>query len=1254
MGDMASAIILSLFVAVNSYLVLMPRTSSAPQQQTKRASIDQAEKKHREIIQAAVAESLNERTDSSAGKVKLSIRLRGQQPVLGSIFSPSGKELLVAQGVTATLYDVKNGIELKSFRHSGFVTSVDFSPDGRTLITGSTDKTACLWNVSSGRRVRCLKGHSDTVTSVEFSSDGRFILTGCSDQTARIFDARTGALIKPLRAADDDDSTGQEQSQEGSEVQQGEEGLEEAFASLFSYKTFSAVFFKGGRQVITGDADQRVRMWNRSGGKPIKQFDENIGLEWGVANIKVSADDRHLITHSDEGAQLWNIETGEEEDAFKSKESDDRDSPSSATFSPDGRFILAGYSGNKVKLLNSVTGNIEKEYRLSDGAVGAQQADSITTVAFTRDGTGIVAGTQSGQLAVWEKETGRLTQSFEGSLVPVHSSDVSGDGRYFLIGGDRTASLWDVRKGAPVRSLGRHSYPIWSARFSPDSTLAFVGSYTDRAAELWSVRDGSLVADFLKSGIGATTGAFSPDGKLLLLGESPGAVLWDIQKKSKIASVDRGIDAGSLGRDEMIAGDTQSVAFSQDGRYALTGDEYGTAQVWQADGGTPLAVFKGHRERKPQEVVRSFTRVEIPNSILSAAISADGSKSLTGSKDNTARLWESKSGKELRLFAGHAGDVFSVQFSPNRQEVLTTSADNTAVLWDASTGDVERVFAGHRATVTSAAFIADGKFILTGSHDGTARVWETATGRELCSLVVLRDGTWVVVTPDGRFDTNNLESIHGLNWIAPDDPLHPLPLEIFVRDYYEPRLLPRLLAGEKLRGIRPLLGLNRAQPIVKITGIEQQRERPELVSVSVEATSGVFKPQTRGLARHSGVYDLRLFREGQLVGYEPKSSSNVQSYSTLAANASSDDELRVWRRISNFNAGQRSLNTRTFVVSLPRDRDLTSVEFSAYAFNDDRVKSQTSRATYKLPQPLKASTKGRAYLITIGVGKSADPHWDLYYPPYDARGMQKALYEVLARQFDQVVRVPLVSDFGGFSRRAGLEKEPKKDAVKAVFDLLAGREVMAERRRLVPCVDQLQKASPDDLVLISFSGHGFGDETGNYYLFPSDIGETTIDFTATSEARSAMLRRLISSEELSAWLRDIDAGHIVMILDACQSEAATGRAFKPGPMGSRGLGQLAYDKGMQLLVATQADNQAIGAGSVQNGLLTYALTVDVIENTGNQKLTLRDWLVQAAEAVPKLYENKLSAEVKSRGRVQQPSVFDFARSSAPTILIRDH
>src|SRR5262249_55478296 len=132
-----------------------------------------------------------------------------------------------------------------------------------------------------------------------------------------------------------------------------EEGYEEASAALFSYKTFSAVFSKDGSQVVTGDADQRVRTWDCNSGRLVKELDETIGFEWGVQKVAVSSDGRHLLTRSENGVQMWTTETGKEIKIFEQgNDEDEKKKPTSATFSPDGRFVLAGYSNNRVRRLD--------------------------------------------------------------------------------------------------------------------------------------------------------------------------------------------------------------------------------------------------------------------------------------------------------------------------------------------------------------------------------------------------------------------------------------------------------------------------------------------------------------------------------------------------------------------------------------------------------------------------------------------------------------------------------------------------------------------------------------------------------------------------------------------------------------------------------------------------------------------------------------------------------------------------------------
>ena len=129
-------------------------------------------------------------------------------------------------------------------------------------------------------------------------------------------------------------------------------------------------------------------------------------------------------------------------------------------------------------------------------------------------------------------------------------------------------------------------------------------------------------------------------------------------------------------------------------------------------------------------------------------------------------------------------------------------------------------------------------------------------------------------------------------------------------------------------------------------------------------------------------------------------------------------------------------------------------------------------------------------------------------------------------------------------------------------------------------------------------------------MFPYDIGTH-----AGKKVTAELLKHTISSDELSVWLRDIDAGELVMIIDACHSAASVeGTDFKPGPMGASGLGQLAYDKGMRILASTRADDAAWESPQIQQGLLSYALVQNGLVDKRadyepeDKKIVLSEWL----------------------------------------------
>jgi uncharacterized caspase-like protein len=475
----------------------------------------------------------------------------------------------------------------------------------------------------------------------------------------------------------------------------------------------------------------------------------------------------------------------------------------------------------------------------------------------------------------------------------------------------------------------------------------------------------------------------------------------------------------------------------------------------------------------------------------------------------------------------------------------------------------------------------------------------------------------------------------------PDDPLTALPVEIFMRPYYEPQLLMRLLTNDDFREIPSLEKLNRAQPKVTIT--EVKKDGPDIATVTVEVQNmqHTYQREKKPVVMDSGAKDLRLFRDGQLVSYRDGDLFAKAQPATVGCEPIAGSAQKCRAVFEH--------------IRLPQQKDVQEVEFSAYAFNTSDVKSETFRLPFKFTPEL-PSRKGRVYLISVGVSKYQNEAWNLKFAANDAHLVDETVATKLRAtgDYDKVVNVVLTAE----------EKvaNATKDNFRKIMQLLAGAKLPESATSAIPNAGEIEKATPDDVVVIFYSSHGYKD-TERFYLFPYDTGP------GPGRDPEAVVPHSISSDDLYQWLRDIDAGDMVLVIDACHSAKITGTEFKPGPMGSRGMGQLAYDKGMRILAATQPDSLAVEVDSLdqkrklQHGLLTYALVVDGLsaaqaDSDGDKLISMSEWLQYGVTDVPKLYaeaaKSQSTSVIKrstkpvrfiSKGdgdaATQQPSLFDF-------------
>lgn len=659
--------------------------------------------------------------------------------VRGIAFSPDSRWLVTcSDGGIAQVWDVTTGHEVARINQEMQLSSVAFSPDGNWVASGSD--TIWVWEASTGRKIAEGPGWG----LFSFSPDSRFIASGSADSTNAIviWEAATGRIVRQMEDAGYPSTT------------QDDSGYDPASSVSFSTLAFSP----DGQLLAAGEGlpegvsfwpptplKGRIVVWKVSTGELISSMEHSDTIN----SLSFSPDNRRIVSGSNDGtARIWDAKTGIEIQRLSHL-----GAVTGVQYSTNGRAVMSASRDGTARVWDAETGEA-RTWMIADQGIEAE------VLAVNPQQDRIAIGDNHGQVWVWKiASQERLQLPHSGTI---SSLTFSPDGKSLVSAGlDRMVHKWDVTTGQE-QMQGKHTDEVAIAVMSPDGRYIASGGYNGEF-KVWDATKGREVLNAPSVEIVASI-AFSPDSRLVAFSEgNPPRDGWSIMWNWRMTRRITPVSIWDLHTGQEVArlthqGPINSIAFSPDGRWLVSGSDDSTARVWDVMRGAEIA--RVYHSRRVNLVAFS------PNGrwVVSAeACFPDNERLGTVDPCNSRfKLWAAATGEEIWQAKSDSSWMSAVAFSPDSHFIATAnnqvsgcpkdveSCKNTVRVWEVATGrEISSIT--HDNTVNTVTFSPDSQRIASGSADRTVRIWEPGTGQELARFTHPGEVWAVAFSPDGRW-----------------------------------------------------------------------------------------------------------------------------------------------------------------------------------------------------------------------------------------------------------------------------------------------------------------------------------------------------------------------------------------------------------------------------------------------------------------------------------------------------------------------
>ena len=503
--------------------------------------------------------------------------------------------------------------------HMGMIRDVAFTRDGRFLVSAGDDKVIRIWDTVMGKTIRTIRGQigegdGGKINALALSPDNRYLAVGgyfpgsLEDRGAiRVYDFDSGELFGLLK---------------------GHKGA-----------VLSLAFSPDGRRLISGSDfdDKTVRIWNVEDPQHMMQLHLLTEHRDGIFSVALSVDGRHAVSTSrDTTIRLWDIDR-EKSKVINGTGRNRSEQVDAVSFSPDGRYLASGSRAGRVVLWDANTGDLIRELGWGAGVV--------TKLCFSPDGERLFSASENGSCSIFHLSS-RATIPFKHET-SVGATAFSPDGKIVVTAGGGTTGIFlrNSETGITIKKLTGEGQAIWAVGFARDGQSIAFGGKRDS-----DIRQPLKQSILLKEGSLYRVvfgGAVKDQTKYLRALQSANG--YTLRSSSTTTTANQRVlyrwqlYVLRSGQTKLIGSDNSDYrhviqTLTHDGRYAVSGAERGYLTRYKTEGkaGDKSLELVGHTNR-----------------ILSLAVSPDSKTLLSSSNDQTMKLWDIETGRNLvTIFVG--------------------------------------------------------------------------------------------------------------------------------------------------------------------------------------------------------------------------------------------------------------------------------------------------------------------------------------------------------------------------------------------------------------------------------------------------------------------------------------------------------------------------------------------------------------------------------------------------------------------------